>query len=517
MSDQTPEEIYAASRLIAAELFASGLLPEAEERSKKPDLASLLDNEKSAWANKNHALGFPVADVRTDLVKWMRGWDKGVERACSSATDVVTYTSAFRFPFYVSRTPGPTEYEFLRVGKLRAQDEHRRVMLGLGELYGELEKERCSIRDWFMLVSAEKRRKALARAFENTCWCTVLGQDSRVLCPEINSTTLLKRRGLELFDFCDRYKDNMSSFFGEDDPTQTNMLYSDWWRSARRPEDSHVGRNHYENYRYLYQLYTYFRLEFLDKFVYYTLKVVLMGFVENMSNSDSFVPRLIWMAGRQGVQNLLAVRREMRSRAGRRCEHCDRCPEDFGESIKFLICGACKRHLNFEYPYCSKECQMSDWPQHKVHCGKEKVSKGRDEGQPEYTLSLGALLQLEYQLQRPEFDYFIFQVDAPQGWPVVFLHDAEKRATFREKRAMVATDSDRAGLDVLAKCLVDALKADTAESGITRDNVIQQLCEEYEVDVKSRLEALEAELAMVGDEDRYSGMVVIGGRRTGSL
>ncbi|EIW87270.1 hypothetical protein CONPUDRAFT_161851 [Coniophora puteana RWD-64-598 SS2] len=490
------------------DLSISDLLPEAYGRSKDPDLAYLFDNELSAWANKNH--GFPAADVRIDRSKWVRDWDKGVENvATKPASEVVMWTSVYRHPSTVGKRPGRSEREILRAAKLRAHRSHQVTMGLLKELYSLPQNKQCSFRDWFMLVSAEKRRETLDQGFENACWCTAFGQDSRAFCPEINSTALLKRRGIELFDFCDRYMENMSSY-KEDDPTRRSMLHTDWWWSARRPEDSDCPRSQHENYRVLYQIYTYLRLEFLDQFVLYSQKAVLKACVDNMSQSDSFVPRLIWMAGPQGVQNLLAVRKEIRSRAGRRCENCERCPEDVGENVKFLICGGCKRQLNFEYHYCSKECQRSDWPRHKVHCGKEKVSKGRDEGRPEYTQSLGLLLQLEFQKHYDDADYFIFQVSAPKGYKVAFLHDEEKRAMFRDKRAMVAMDADRVGLDVLAKCLVDALPGDTTDSGITKDNVIQQLCEEYEVDVRSQLEALEADLAMQCNEDRYSGMVIIG-------
>ncbi|EIW87262.1 hypothetical protein CONPUDRAFT_149295 [Coniophora puteana RWD-64-598 SS2] len=490
------------------DLSATELLPEADERSKDPEYAYLLDNDYSAWADRDH--GFPAVDVRTDRSKWVLDWDKGVEKVSKSPSEVIMWTSIYRHSAYVDKKLGRSAYKVLRTAKLRAHDGHRGTMEQLRELLKMPEYKQCSFQDWFRLVSAEKRRKTLDQIFENTCWLASFGQDCRVLCPEINSTALLKRRGLELFDFCDRFAESMGSS-KEDDPLQRlgNMLWNDWWSSARRPEDSNVKRDQYENYSFMYEFYTYLRLEFLDQFVLCAHKTVMKACLENMSHSDSFVPRLVYLAGPRGVQELLATRRELKSRAGHSCEYCDRCPEDIGNNVKFLVCSGCKRKLKFEYYYCSKECQKSDWPQHKVHCGKEKVSKGRDEGRPEYRQSLGLLLQLGFQKQYPDVDYTLFQVDAPQGYKVMFLHDEEKREMFREKRAMVAMDADRTGLDVLAKCLVDALQEDTANSGITRDNILQQLNEEYEVDARTCLEALEAELAMEGDEDRYSGMVII--------
>jgi len=111
----------------------------------------------------------------------------------------------------------------------------------------------------------------------------------------------------------------------------------------------------------------------------------------------------------------------------------------------------------------------------------------------------------------PDADYVLFTFHGPvAGFKVAFPRNCRLRKLFSKIRDGLTVDRQNTFIDILAKCLVDALAEDKAASGITRENVIQQLNEEYEVDdVKEQLESLEEELAAQGDETWYSGMMVI--------
>jgi len=112
--------------------------------------------------------------------------------------------------------------------------------------------------------------------------------------------------------------------------------------------------------------------------------------------------------------------------------------------------------------------------------------------------------------EHPEADYLLFRIDDSLAFKASFQHDPERRALFTEKRDVATVDAGRDGVSVVAKCLVDAVAGykDASTFKLSRDGVIRQLTEEYEVDVRSRLEKLEGDLAASGEVDRYAGMTV---------
>ncbi|EIW87269.1 hypothetical protein CONPUDRAFT_161850 [Coniophora puteana RWD-64-598 SS2] len=462
------ERFIAAKSAAALEEFYAKSRRDVLAAQQDPTAANRLDNNASVWANKEG--GFPVADAGIDRVQWASDWDRGLEQILAASVQGTT----------------------------------------MKELFNTSQYEDCSPKDWFMLVGDERRREVLSLAIEDTCWCSVLGQDARALCLEINSTSLLRRRGLELFAFHDRYIESASST-----STGRDMVRSKWWSSALRLDD--VPQVQHAGYRYTYDLYTVTRSYFLFQFTWLSWQHILGAWMRDMQG-QSMVSRLIWNAGPKGIQEMISMRKEAKNGAGQRCERCDRTPEGFAADVRFLICGACKRGLNFTYHYCSKACQKADWPTHKLACGKEKISKARAEGRPEYKRSFNLLLQLAMQTKEPSADYLLFKLDrsfsaSATPYKVVFPDDdssQEKRALFKQKRDLATIDADRTGLDIVAKCLVNALAADSCSSGITQEQIVRQLTDEYEVDVRSRLEKLQADLAIEGDEQRYVGMVIQG-------
>ncbi|EIW87285.1 hypothetical protein CONPUDRAFT_161859 [Coniophora puteana RWD-64-598 SS2] len=481
--------------------------PDIAELKADPKNAYRLDNDQSAWVDQLH--GFPVVDVRVDRAKWVRDWDEGVKKiSLKSASDAFSGTVMMLNGSLFRRRIEASDREMLRAIEMATKDNHRTYPNNVRELFGNPMLARYSLRDWFMLVDMEERTRILSSSIEETCWNSMLGQDARMICPEIISTVMLKRRGMELFAFFDRY---LQMALSEDETEQESLIQTEWWSSALQLEG--IPQPLHENVTHTYKLYTCFRRDFLDMFVLRTAKAICKAWGDDMFKGLTTAPRLMWNASHRGLRSIVAARKDAKSRETLSCENCERSPVEIGANVRFLVCATCKRNLNFACWYCSRQCQRSDWRKHKVFCGKEKVSKSRQQGRPEYTRSLQLLLQLELQSEDDDVDYFIFNRAAESlsgslPFKAAFLTDEDKQTLFREKRVLAAMDADRTGLDVVAKCIIDALEDDKASSGITREHVIQQLSEEYGVDVGSRLEALQAQLTADGDENLYSGMCV---------
>ncbi|EIW87286.1 hypothetical protein CONPUDRAFT_161860 [Coniophora puteana RWD-64-598 SS2] len=478
-----------------------------------PENAYRLDHRFSAWANKRS--GFPVIDIRADRAKWVRDWDKGIGKIASSAQTVFRETALTHNIMQIHLGIKQPDIDWLsRIQTINAANH---------TLYSESVRDTWrnprllqisySPRDWFSLIDAEKRFQIVCDALEKVCWNTILGQDARMLCPEITGTALLKQRGEGLFGFIDHYIDIT---FSIEEAQRDSLTHNAWWISAAQLE-SNSPISH-ETAAHLYKFYTEVRRDFFNRFLTLITRNITEGWEADMDSNLTSAPLIMLNTDREGRRDIASARKMHKSKDTQICEHCERSQEEAGHSVRFLICAVCKRKLNFACYYCSKECQKADWRQHKVHCGKEKVSKSRDQGRPEYKRSMALLLQLEMQNAHKDADYLLFQRNAEGGamfsaspFKVAFQHDEEMRSLFREKRALAAIDADRSGLDVLAKCLVDAHKDEEIESRIEREDIIKQLEEEYEVDVRARLEALEEKLEIEGDEPRYSGMCIFDG------
>ncbi|EIW87250.1 hypothetical protein CONPUDRAFT_161835 [Coniophora puteana RWD-64-598 SS2] len=499
------------------------------ELSADPKMAHLMDNKASVWANKpNH--GFPVTDVRTDRAEWVRDWDKGVEKLSKRlAMDVFLKMISGREDddAYLSIELSRSDHDTLRQNKYRFGFNHTSLAHHVKASLSNPALALCTPKDWFTLITPEQRRDALNKGIEDACWSSCLGQDSRALCPEIISTALLKRKGLALFDFYDCYI--AMALSAEEDPLKKDMVDSERWCRARfMVKDMDVEPQcMHENFEYVFELYTCYRQDFLDQFVQHSLMAIMKACGKHVTQNETPISRLILNTGARGLQELQDTRKEVNHRLSPLCEYCDLSPDEVSENSRFLVCGACKRQLNFEHYYCSKcvsllfpllvqtfdfrECQRLDWPQHKLDCGKTKNSKNRNEGVPEYKHSLASILQLSTRSKYPKADYLLFKMDDVWAFAATFLHDKAKRALFREKRALVTIGADRDGLDIVAKCLVEAVVdwSHSSKFKLTRESVIRQLSEEYEVDVKTCLEALEANLAASGDASRYKGMTIV--------
>ncbi|EIW87235.1 hypothetical protein CONPUDRAFT_134494 [Coniophora puteana RWD-64-598 SS2] len=395
------------------------------------------------------------------------------------------------------------DYQRLRHFREENQRLYDGLVTVLRTIAGEL-LDNHDHQDWFSLVSAATRKEIICEGFERAGRRSGIGHDARMLCPELNSSDLLKGRGKGLWDLYDKaiVLDDGGSMVNFDD----TFIRSEWWRSAYG--DGTVLRFIPEVSKFCYEFITCLRTEYLIYFVLHTLRVIVKGchnFTKGTPADSIVANRVLYNLNPLTSQKLLEDKKHQNSRSALTCENCQRKRKDVG--VKFKSCKACKHKLNFEVLYCSSVCQKADWPEHKAHCGKEKVSKNRIACRPEYSYSIALQLQVKMH-DYYSTDYVLFsRSEDPEGYDVSFCNDDDKGDMFLDLFNALLIDAEKPGLDVIAKCLVDAVD-DYVECGITREDIIAQLTEEYEVDVRTLLEKLEATLAVEDDKERYKGMVI---------
>ncbi|EIW87251.1 hypothetical protein CONPUDRAFT_149283 [Coniophora puteana RWD-64-598 SS2] len=478
-----------------------------------PQNAYRMDNSGSVFANSF----FPVTNVRKSRNKWVRDWDKGVAEICSLERDEEKdwsegSISVFGFlsvKLNISRRKKLDRRDHLTIRHARDDCAKRyEDVINILRTVKDTSVSRGDQREWFSLISNTSRRDIICEGFEETCWKSFFGQDGRMLCPELTTAELTRDRGQGLFDFFDRCL--LAGNAGGVENFENVIVRSDWWRSAEGDDKMRALNTTLEISKWCYEYCTCVRYMFLLDFILLTLRPIVdkcQGVTQALTEESMVANRVLWNLGPAAAQDLLSEQKNVNSRFALGCEHCGHKRTDRGAK-KYRVCKKCKQTLNFNVPYCSMRCQKAHWPEHKPRCGREKVSKSRDAGRPEYSYSVALQLQMMMHENHP-VDYVLFSRDTiPTGYMAAF-QDQTKSDMFGDLLDVLVVDADKPGLDVIAKCLVDAVDDDvTLQSGITREDVIMQLTEEFEIDVRSQLEALEAKLAVENDEERYKGMLI---------
>jgi hypothetical protein len=82
---------------------------------------------------------------------------------------------------------------------------------------------------WLLLDEKERRRRLLG-GLEDVNQRSLLGQDSRALCPEITVSALLKQNGRRFIDFAKTYRTKLM----EVAVGNLYLVESEWWDKARK-------------------------------------------------------------------------------------------------------------------------------------------------------------------------------------------------------------------------------------------------------------------------------------------
>jgi hypothetical protein len=146
---------------------------------------------KSFWADK-----FKIPNFKRDPWRWNKEWEN-ILRTLSSSKDVYPKMATL---YRKDRWDSTELAEHLTSLK--------NVVCGIQNMLpqvDEMDADEHFVTAWQLLEEEEGKRhllKELERACRHESW----GQDSRVLCPEITITSLLKQRGLAFIDLINIYK-----------------------------------------------------------------------------------------------------------------------------------------------------------------------------------------------------------------------------------------------------------------------------------------------------------------------
>jgi len=226
----------------------------------------------------------------------------------------------------------------------------------------------------------------------------------------------------------------------------------------------------------------------------------------------------------------------MRDKPLIRCENCDKSSEEVKGNVKFMVCSRCKGKLDFAVHYCSPTCQKEDWPNHKSHCGKEKVLKNirgtaadpnwRQKGLPGHlppplpdangevpitAYGFGTLpsrphspafqRQVSLITSDKEADYFLFdEMDRPIR---VVIPDTLLRLVFRTIRADVMFTVPRKGLESMTEYLIKLMGQ---TPGLSRPRILNQFAREYGRDVPAKISRWEKAGVMTGSEPGFTAL-----------
>jgi hypothetical protein len=170
-----------------------------------------------------HKFTIPTS-IKTDPVRWNKEWDKALHPF--SAKDVYAELSSI---WSSDRLDPAQRDEFAEV----LSDRLLRCQNLAAKLWAEMEEGQHFTTAWLLLEERD-RQTHLLRGLEEACKESLLGVDTRTMCPDIKISSMLKRQGKAYIDF-------ISSFTKEKKALGENGIYkipSQWWETAVDPSNS---------------------------------------------------------------------------------------------------------------------------------------------------------------------------------------------------------------------------------------------------------------------------------------
>ncbi|RDB20676.1 hypothetical protein Hypma_012263 [Hypsizygus marmoreus] len=304
--------------------------------------------------------GFEAGTIKTDSKRWNKDWEKAIRSLSSDSPQTFfnLHRDRLRGFFLSSGSPKPETIDMIGF----IENRIREFQTTTTSLFDNL-AEGAQLRTAWMLLDDKEQRRHIQRGLEEACETAVFGQDGRAMCPEITITKLSKDSGKPFYVLVDGYRKGCK----ESDPN-IHFTPNSWWDNVRKAcgPATELTKN-------ILTLMTLFRNDFF----------VIFTFTAGMSILEDFAK------GSRGMDPVREVMNDepiLASALGKalaianykpivRCENCTKTPDMIEGNPKFKLCSVCKSKLDFTIHYCSLACQKEDWPNHKKHCGREKVSK----------------------------------------------------------------------------------------------------------------------------------------------
>ncbi|KAJ7096564.1 hypothetical protein B0H15DRAFT_825632 [Mycena belliarum] len=169
---------------------------------------------------------------------------------------------------------------------------------------------------------------------------------------------------------------------------------------------------------------------------------------------------------------------------------CESCEQEEQPGTRFSVCKNCKDVMSRKIYYCSRECQLYDWPAHKKICGKElAVDTVHETSEASladavfllrrigpalngYQRSPALLLQIQILDVTPSREYCLFSSLGPQ--PIAIPHFIP-RLVFRLACQTAMSTGD-------AECIVAICEGMLSLDPATYESCAAQISAEYRVD-----------------------------------
>ncbi|KAF9459187.1 hypothetical protein BDZ94DRAFT_1312645 [Collybia nuda] len=279
----------------------------------------------SVWGDK-----FNMEAFRTNPARWNKDWEKALRTR--PASEVFTHMTKM----FMKSMNNKEVIPMLRGQMIRMQE-------AVVKLWDSVEK---------------------LGGFEDSYSRVAGRQDARCWAPEITVSGLLKRSGQNFLELIQEFvKGKKEAGVGK-----PYFYPSPWWDKVLEgvPQSVPDGLD-----QRTVELSTIQRNDFITKYLLY---VAMSVFHDISMGSAGMKPVTDLMTNDpHTTESFAKVAQNRREQPVVRCQSCTDTQVENGP--KFMVCSTCKSKLNFTIHYCSAKCQAKDWPNHKKHCGKEKIAK----------------------------------------------------------------------------------------------------------------------------------------------
>ncbi|RDB20600.1 hypothetical protein Hypma_012236 [Hypsizygus marmoreus] len=468
--------------------------------------SSPLDAGPSIVASK---FRFDPSLINTDSTRWNKSWEKALRSLVSDPPKRVLDLFGDSLLRII---PQKLNVQSLRTIRGIKDKLHECQSMTIN-LYNDLNKG-GHFRTAWMLLDDKERKKHIQHGLQEACECSRWKQDARALCPEITLTKISKDEGRAFFTWINEYLKGLKDALPE-----TYFVPNEWWERVITSRGTSLVLT-----ESMAKFMTLLRNEFIAIFACHVGMSLLKDFAQGSPGMNSAVDI---MNSDPLFSSFVGVALEStRSKPIIRCENCTKSPDMIEGNPKFKICSVCKSRLDFVIHYCSHACQKEDWPNHRKHCGEQKISK-KLKGtindpywiqplMPDYARTLNvprsengiSLDDLGFATMEPshpyspalqrqvsllnankQVDYFLF--DANDRPICIFIPDTFARMSFRHMRSVALSPEPMYGVAGLGEHL---LKRMSNHPRLSRHLILEQLTKEFGDDTTANIVMVEESL-----------------------
>lgn len=300
-----------------------------------------------------------ITSPQTDVRQWENDWVRAIDRVTKQGP-----VELFQSMCKLWDRCGERERE--HVVKMRSDlaKLQKQVVLWFVDIRVAMG---CAFEEIWMLLNDGYRRyyisEGLLRAGSVGHW----EEEARVLCPELTEANLALPDGQAMIDFM--YHAYLEACRTRDSGSDVFLVANPWWDML----DVYLGRPLPEKENLVLDALAIIRNQYISEFVYGWLE----NLVHDIAERQESMPFLTHLFRRDPVRTAKSVINTpyritaQSDSSSMYCAGCVGTRKEFEKSGRFhgfLRCALCKDLLGPKDVYCSKQCQISDWPRHRHKC-----------------------------------------------------------------------------------------------------------------------------------------------------